>query len=573
MVNLLATQKPREALQFFAQSLEQPHAEMTEVALFAQAHLFLEYRQGGVAFEAVKVLHERGYAVPPLLASELLEVLSAELERDQDALIAVLGWFSDGLLKGRASNPKADVQLVQTVFSVLSRLGRNDWLSEVFRLYRGTLKDGEVGSTRLWTAAIAAKLQDGEVKEARTLFNTWRTLRRSRRDGVDEPASTSSTASKAPRPPPPGPYIALLNYYADNVPSLPASRDPAYLFLSKVREDGLASSPALLNALLRLELRRHRFSSFWGLWQQFEALSLARNPRSWELAIQAVTQAESVRLNRQRGRKHNSPLLASSPFPYTEVHTPSARHLFRTLLSDHLARTSHHPARRSPSPSFGPRTDLVTPTLLNSFLDLFVARSDWTACVVVLETFAVHRLEPDARTHGSVVVGVVKQWERGRLQGRLKDEEDAIARLGDGGYGGSEEGRIGRSRFRALGGPDSLAMIRTILEGRKVRAGLWAGPSATDDAGGEDDLAARIANPPPLREERLSEMRDTKYLASLLRRCAGVEYQWKAAMAETRREMLPESKVGDRADEEGVRKRITKRRRWEHLAYGASLRK
>ncbi|GAA5830415.1 hypothetical protein JCM11251_001338 [Rhodosporidiobolus azoricus] len=540
--HLLATKKPRQALQEHIRTLDVVQENTAEEALCAQAHLFLDYRQPSIAFEAIKALHERGYAVRPLLAAELLDALSTGLEGDQETIVQVLGWFSDGILKGKQDGKDADVQLMQTVFSVLSRIGRSDWTDELFRLYRETLREGEIGSTRLWTAVISANLQVFEVKWARELFETWRALQRRKRTNNGESFQPSSpSANSPPHPPPPGPYLALLNHFANHSPNLPSSRDPAYLFLQEIQKDGLAPSTALLNSLLRLELRRSRFSSFWGIWEQFTARSLPRNAISWSLAIQAVLSAESVRLKRQRGRKHNSPLLSSSPFAYTEVHTPSSRALFRALLVDHLARTDHRPSRLIPTPSTGTRTDLVSPSLLNSFLDLFVARSDWNACVVVLETFAVHRLEPDARTHGSVVVGVVKQWERGRLQGRLRKEENALARYNAlGGYGEIEENR---SRRNPLGGPDSLAMIRTILEGRKVRAGLWQTEPRADIEESGDDLAARLANPPALQEERRSEMRYTRYLVSLLKRCAGLEGEkWGAALAETRKEMLPEKR-------------------------------
>ncbi|GAA6008972.1 hypothetical protein JCM10207_004049 [Rhodosporidiobolus poonsookiae] len=510
------------------------------------AWLFLRYRQPVFACEAVRALHRQGYAVSPLLAAKLLAALSEGMEEDTESLVMVLEWLSGGILAGKRAQKAADERMLETVFEILLRLGREDWLAEVFRVYRSTLEDGEVGSSRLWGHAITASARNGDVGFAKQLFREWRTAYFTRTPPrvLDDKVPPDSTS------PPSAPYLALLTHYAEKAPNLPPQRDPAYVFLAEVKSDNLAPSTALLNTLLRVELHRNRFSSFWGVWRQFGTLSIGRSPVSWVLAIQAKLKDESTRMSHRRGRARDSPLLASAPFPYREVKTPAARALFRDLLTERLAHTNHRPSRRLPTTS----SDALTPDLLNSFLDLFVARHDLCAATVVLETFAVHRLEPNARTHGSVVVGVVKQWERGRLRGRLFEADEARAAGGQELYGTSELERLrGKARRteRIFGGGDSLAVIRKILERRKVRAGLWAAkPSASVTASGEgvaDETAEEQGDPilhaGALPVETRTELRDLGYLVSLLRRAQGMtRREWTKAMHAVRREMLPKGK-------------------------------
>ncbi|BGP13875.1 hypothetical protein JCM10213v2_001813 [Rhodosporidiobolus nylandii] len=571
LVDLLATNQPREALRLFVHALSNAHETETAGTVADHALLFLQYRHPLVAFEAVAAMHSKGFAVPPSLAARLLSEMSGELEAEPEALVTVLAWFSEGMMREKAVRSAADEQVLKTVLEALLRLGREDWLAEVFRIYRATLGEGQVGSSRLWALAISAKAREGDSTAARALFNTWRHAFRASQHAFANPAH-----------PPSAPYLTLLNYLISNSASLPPSQDPAYRFLAEIRQDGLAPSTSLLTALLRLELARSRFSSFWGLWQQFDALSVDRNASSWTLAVQAKLKADSLRKARQRGRKHNSPLLSALSFTYSEVHTPSSRDLFHTLLVDHLSRTNHRPSRRLPSHAM----DCLTPDLLNSFLDLFVIRRDWPAATVVLETFRVHRLEPNARTHGSVVVGVVKQWEKGKLSGKLEEE----GALGADPYGDSELQRRSRKRVEALGGPNSLALIRRILEGRKVRADLWAQQPVPTPVHHSEEVeleveqvdqgeepTVRLAQVPPSPEDRLTEMRNLEYLVSLLRRCTGMEKgDYDRAMEETRAELLPPVRKRSEAEDGSAgeaKEPITRRRRMEHYAYGARLRK
>ncbi|GAA5968279.1 hypothetical protein JCM11641_003792 [Rhodosporidiobolus odoratus] len=582
LVDLLATGQPREALRLFNHSLSHAHETATPETPAGHAWLFLHYRQPLVAFQAVKFVHEKGYAVPPSLAAKLLHDLSEQLDTDAETLVNVLAWFSEGMVreKAKARRSAEDDRLLETVMSALRKIGRGDWLAEVFRLYRDVLGEAEVGSSRLWSLAIASRAEDGAVGLARSLLQQWRAAYLKQHGSLTPLDPSDASTPELPS----GPYLALLHHFTETAPPLPGSRDPAYQLLGEMKRDGLPSSTALLNALLRLESKRNRFSSFWGLWQQFDVLGLDRSPLSWSLAAGAKLRADRVRHSRKRGRLHNSPLLSSAPFPYTELHTPTSRSLFRTLLSDHLTRTSHRPARHLAQTSF----DCLSPSLLNTFLNLFITRSDWSAAAVVLETFSVHRLEPDARTHGSVVVGVVKQWERGKLAGKLREEQQAMRNPY--GAGSLEEDRRKR-QVQALGGPESIGMIREILEGRKVRAGLWSleedGKNEVeqeqlergDEGQGlevvtleeEEEEEDPFLTAPP-EKERLSEMRNLRYLVSLLRRSAGLHpADWTRLMETARKEMLPEPKEREEGDEKD--KRIDRQRRWEHYAYGASLRR
>ncbi|KPV75918.1 uncharacterized protein RHOBADRAFT_52929, partial [Rhodotorula graminis WP1] len=561
MVDSLATNKPRRALQTFLDALaRRGNDRLSSRTVDGFAWLFCQYRQPKLARDAAAAMHAQGYVVTPKLASRLLRMSHHDLVLQPDVLAKVLAWISDGMLRDKRDGGKdVDEAMLETVLDVLKRMGRSDWLVDVLDAYRATLDSGQPGSPRLWALAISAKASEGDVRAAQHLFSTWRALyeaheRASAKRRDLAPSSPDDTAPPPRRRPPPAdPYLALLHHFAAGTTYI-ATRDPAYKLVAVATEHGLSPSADLVNALLRTELHRRRWASFWGLWAQFDALALERREASWALAVKAKLWAEAER--RQRGRSHSSPLHAVAPFPYAELPSPPSRTLFRSALSSRLAATHHRPSRIL-STTDGPSS--LSPAVLNLFLDLFVLRRDWAATAVVLETFGVHRIEPDARTHAAVVLGLVRLWERGRLS----DEALARTTAGRGGardaarevdvYDEREQAR--RRRGAVMGGPQGVELIRTILEGRKMRVGLWRGAeagaveaSSEQGQGAEEAVAVEgvgedgtttTPSPPAWMTQR--ETRDVGYLATLLQRCAGLDdAEWAAVRAEARAEMLPE---------------------------------
>ncbi|GAA5894221.1 hypothetical protein JCM8208_002381 [Rhodotorula glutinis] len=556
MVDSLATNKPRRALQTFLDALARRGQDrLSSRTVDGFAWLFCQYRQPQLARDAAAAMHAQGYVVTPKLASKLLRMSHHDLVLQPDVLANVLAWISDGMLRDKRAGKDVDEAMLETVLEVLKRMGRSDWLVDVLNAYRATLDAGRPGSPRLWALAISAKATEGDIRSAQQLFSTWRALyeaheRTSARRCDPAPSPTDDTSR---RPPPADPYLALLHHFAAGTTYI-ATRDPAYKLVAVATEHGLAPSADLVNALLRTELHRRRWASFWGLWAQFDALALERREASWALAVKAKLWSEAER--RQRGRSHSSPLHAVAPFPYAELPAPPSRTLFRSALSSRLAATHHRPSRILPTTA---TPSSLSPAVLDLFLDLFVLRRDWAAAAVVLETFGVHRIEPDARTHAAVVLGMVRLWERGRLS------DEALARTsGRGGdrrdervedvYDEREQAR--RRRGAVTGGPQGVELIRTILEGRKMRVGLWKGDGAAaleaaseegqvpeEVVGVEDegDGEGGTTTPSPPAWMTRRETRDLGYLATLLQRCAGLDgAEWAAVLGEARAEMLPE---------------------------------
>ncbi|GAA5859190.1 hypothetical protein JCM1840_003793 [Sporobolomyces johnsonii] len=619
MVDHLSHRQPRAALRLFLSSLSAPTPSATSRSAEGLAWLFFAYRQPGLAFEAIAAMHAKGYLISPRLASKLLRSYSNQLTLDPDALATVLSWISDNLVRGtRHEQKEINEGMLETVLEVLKRTGREDWSAQLFQAYRDTLEEGEVGNPRLWSLAIATSAKTGDVRTARALFDEWRVAYSSHREKME----TSSPDEPSP-PPPEGPYLALLNHFATRSPPLPVSRDPAYGFLQLVKADGLALSIALLNAFLRTELHRKRFVSFWGLWKLFSDPTsptppidgrplLQRNSSSWKLAVHAKLWSST--LPRRRGKLHNSPLHALSPLPYSEAHTPTSRSLFAQLLASRLSLTSHRPALRLPTTKpdpFASSHSSASADLLNSFLDLFIASSDFPAAAVVLETFAVHRVEPTASTHASVVLGVIKHGEKGRLPRKGKVEHEIFGLTGGDEIDSRERGtrtRMATGRAARIdGGVEAREMVARSLERRKMRVGLWTGggPGGAGGAGGSAEAEAEgeaekeketeketgekedvdeISNPGPRGPPEWMvkrELRETGYLVDLLRRCTGLdEEQWGEEMVATRKELLPPSRKGGRGasgksiEEGGAGKKkrpITRASRFRHEAYGKPL--
>ncbi|KWU44971.1 hypothetical protein RHOSPDRAFT_17113 [Rhodotorula sp. JG-1b] len=535
LVDYLATGRNADAIAFYVELLQQNRGEWTAETAEGFAWLFVQYRQADLARHAAAAIHDQGFAISTAFASKILRMYKDELVYEPEALAQVLEWLSEGFGREKREGVSVDEGTLETVLEVLKRMGRSDWLEQVFRAYRDTLNEGEIGSARAWSYLIGAKILDGNIRTAEKHFNTWRTGYR-----ASHMASTSREV-----PPPSSPYLVLLAHYASRTHSGPFSRDPAYRFIALCRTDGIEISTDYVDLLLRTELRRKQHSSFWGLWKAFDdpTLDLVRSGTTWLLAIRAKMRADTA--NRAIPSLAHSPLRRLLSFHLQPAHAPSSRRLLKDLLRQRLAQTGHRPARRHP------RSDpFVSADVLNLFLEHFVAVRDWRAATVVLETFRVHRVEPTFKTHGNVVLGVVKQWRRGKLQGRLDDlaqsaHDGAVDAFDDPQVRAAKEKGFSSIRSQQQG----LELIRTILEERKMRARLWSREadevevSACDARGSPaQEEGDELDHPSPVTPRWMvqRERRDLGYLVSLLRRCEGVdEEEWKGLMAEARKVILP----------------------------------
>lgn len=560
IIRLLESRKGRAALRLFLASLAKPIANAQPDSVHGHAWLFLTYGRPELALEAVEAMHQRGYKLGQPLCVKLLQTARHELVLRPDKLTMVIGWIRDGITGDAAAGMEIDADLVATALNVLKRMGRGDWAVGIFEAYCGTLPEKEVGATPLWSSIIGVMGIENNVDGARDYFHRWRQAwfkqhpfsqnsfippRKDSAVGTTRDATTArgafdpspTTASPTPATslpttsPPEEPYLALLGILTHAISSVPAKQDFAYRFLPILHRDGVELSVNIFNALLRLELYRKRYSSFWGLWRTMAEGSWSRNQRTWKLAINAKVWRDTTR--RQRGRKHTSPLQELAG--YTNGRAPSSRDLFRQYLTDHHAQTKGRPALTRPTA----QSPLMTTEMLNSFLSLFVAIGDWRAATVVLESYGVHRVEPNQATHGAVVVGVVKWWEKGKLRGELEEEYEI-------------EG-MERRRASVLDGSAGMEMISKILEERKMRVGLWATPPVPGLESEEGELLGQEpigTNPPPVWMVR-RELRELGYLVSLLRRCEGLdEVRWGEQMAEVRREILPKRKASGLEEEE-----------------------
>jgi len=587
MIDSLSHNRPRAALDLFLKALSDPTTTHTGRTLEGLTWIFFLYRQPLFALSAIDDMHSKGYQISSRLSSKLLRSCGNELLFDSDGLVKVLKWIQQGIEREKQEGKEIDENMIETVMDVLKKMGRNDWSEQVFGAYRGILEEGKIGSARLWAQAIAAQAAAGDVMKAQLLFRDWR-------NGYLEGKARAGQLEEQTSPPPEQPYLALLNHFAVNSPPLPASKDPAYLLLQLTKNDQLVPSTAFFNALLRTELYRKRFSSFWGIWNLFDntdviSRGVVRDAASWKLATRAKLVSEHTR--RQRGRIHHSPLLNLSPLAYTESHTPSSRSLFAQLLLTRSELTSNRPSLRLPTPQPDPlassnSTTSSSATLLNSFLSLFLSTQDYPSALVVLETFHVHRIEPNPSTHSTVVLSIIRLWEKGRLTtGTRRDREEEEDLFG-GTLGFEEKERKRRSRVeKNLKGPRAIEAIRNILEKRKIRVGLWRGKQTVEDEdeGGEGEVERREPSPPPdWMVQR--EMRDTGYLVDLLERCSGLEKEeWNRVLEETRRELLPLKKSagneiavdGVEGDREGEKqkskKSITRGARYRKERFGKEL--
>ncbi|KAM0753893.1 hypothetical protein T439DRAFT_322778 [Meredithblackwellia eburnea MCA 4105] len=538
MTDYLQTRKPRRALALFRQYLRNPAPESsTSNSVEGLTWLFFDHGQPETALDAIYLMHVEGYRVPMQLAAQVLRLAKDDLVLHPDKLDTVMQWLKEGITGGTGSVP-VDHEIVETVLDVLGEMGKLEWLRAVFGAWLASPRGGRLGPghERIWAKMITILGSLDDSEGASLMFNRWRTR------WLEYNPTT---------PFPEEPYLANLRQLSVHCRNGRTSNSAAYKFLKVIVKDGLKPTTGLFNELMHLELTKRAYPSFWGLWHQMRDLNDAhqrsttspeshhtwdgsaasgppRDGQSWFLAARALSMSAS---RRSRHRRLSTPLLDSS------YHSPSIppNHydFFKRLLSMDLIRRGRRPSlnlAKSSSP-------LVTVKVLNSVLRLFIKVQDWKASVVVLETFGVRRIEPNEFTHSIVVLGVVEAWERGRLQDRLREEEQAIVHNQSLDDGSGERWR--RTQRREQG----IAMVTEILKGRGTRMKLWTSTSRDDGESLEkekEEYLEEDLEPPEYLQSR--ELRDLGYLKEVLRRCEGLSPpDWGQQLSLTRSQLIPES--------------------------------
>lgn len=509
----LSQAEPRRALHLFKQSLLHLATDHQVETTTGLIWLFFNYKENDIAFEAVVHLANQGYRVPATVSIKLLRSSYAHLLRNNDDLVKVIRWLEEGIT---LEADTMEESLVETVLELLMRSGRTDNMLQIFEAYLKA--KSTMGGNNCWCTVISALGENGDLASARDYFDRWRGLWREEHAG--------DTGANIPD----RPYLSLLDQLTAIEPSY--SNAP-YQFLSLLQHDNVPLSTSVFNSLLRLELSRRQYGSFWGLWSKMDQGNWKKNESSWKLAIKARTW--ELASGRKRSRSVKSPLQDLAG--YSSCRTPRMRLLFREFLIRHLLDTNHRPSLRLPTSS----ATIMTASTLNSFLALFVSVADWEGATVVLQHFGVVRVEPNEKTHGNIVVSIIRAWEKRKLD-RDDPLEDAL--------GMERKWRLDR----VAGG---IEMLKRILASRKMRVVLWTedptslppvDPELSEEEKEEKEESDVVISateiftaprPPPGWMVK-QELRDTSYLIEFLQRCQGSDdKEWTEGLVQARLEILP----------------------------------
>ena len=529
MIRFLMRSEPRKALFLYRGALRNSAQKFGPNSLDGLLWLFFNYRQRGIALEAVVSTHKAGYMISTAIACKILRGAYEDLVSDPQKAAIAIEWLQEGILK----NGGMEQGSVETLLEVMKRMGRTDWVVEMFLSYRQGLAEGVVGESRIWGILISAVGEDGNLVGAREWFDKWRT------GWITQYGESTERVPERP-------YLALLDQLIANTDSISAV---PYLFLPLLQRDNVPLSTPIFNTLLRLELSRRQYLSLWGLWEKMDEGNWRKDTTSWKLALQAKRREDGS--TRKRARVVGSRLQAIAG--YSDGRSLQYRAIFSSFLLRHQLDTKHRPSLILPTSAI----PIMSTTILNEFLTSFVKNTDWTAAIIVLDTFRVMSIEPDEITHGSTITGIVRAWERGRIAGEREFER---------GLGVERSPRMLRK-----GGAGAMAILNKILGQRKMRIALFTTPSHPSPPIEEDGLSKeegrdkwdsiemilnRPVEPPAWMKER--ELRDLGYLRLLLRSCSGIsdEKEWERELTSTREELLPPRKR--EYDEADRKERATK---------------
>lgn len=499
MISHLSAGEGRRALHLFRLSLTNPVRNYDQNTLAGLIWLFFDYNESTLALEAIIMMKEKGFSIPIRISSKLLQTATDQLILNLDQFELSITWLRDGILLDKTM----DSNQVETILEILKRLGKTDSVLELFQVYQSSLPFGDIPGPRLWSIVISAVGETGDLVGARNWFNKWRNefMKQSNLDSIT----------------PERPYLTLLTQIIANSPS--NSLEP-YKFLPLLDQDKVPFSTTVFNSLLQLELSRRQFESFWKLWQKMEEEDYKKDSKSWKLAIKAKKWENGT--IQKRGRVMSS--RARVP------NSPNHRNLFSTFLKEHQKHTNHRPSLVQPNS----KPSIMTVGVLNSFLELFIASRDFSACVIGLETFSIAGLVPNQQTHGNLIIGIVKAWENSKLQ-KMEELENELGIS------------FGSKRQKGISELGSLEMLKKILGKRKMRVELWTEKDTfvneTEGIGEEvGRKKSSILSIPVIAPEWMKEreLRDTTYLISLLQKCEGKDnIEWRVALKLARQGLVP----------------------------------
>jgi hypothetical protein len=326
--------------------------------------------------------------------------------------------------------------------------GRPDLVEEMFERYRGMLAAREGANLPkepgplLWKALIDGRGMLGDVHGAKQWFDVWRTSSAHPYGHLEEerhghqgrnvrppakmiriPTAASPFGASSPRSgqlkfvpaahlrsahtivelssPDPAPYLALFRYIVDHPDA--AISSSTYEFINIMAADRLPLTTPVMNALIHHETVKsepNRLDSVMTLYMRM------RKSRGTEMEM-LPDETTFVRL------------FEAFREPKLDVGRP--RHEAKPLT--HLARTTEMALPfpelvRNPRKVFWDMTGAldgeggVTTALLNGALGAFIRSRDFAGASAALGFFSEKRIEPDAETHGTVIMGLLRARSR-----------------------------------------------------------------------------------------------------------------------------------------------------------------
>ncbi|SCV69011.1 BQ2448_2031 [Microbotryum intermedium] len=559
LAHLLRGRQPKFALRVYLTELNQSPSFITLDNYVSLLRLFIEYGQIACALEAIKASRRKGWAIPASLAKLVIVNSASELVSNPAYLKTVVEWVKQSQepikegIERSAEDRKLGAHFSLAAMDALKRLGQGDAALEIFANHIDSAPEGEIGRAEMWAEAIRCKAFDRDIEGAQELFFRWRSLWFESRGSDTLPVvDIAETPSQGPRKQlknnngrknlaisefsPAEPYLALLNFLAIATCRRPVDRDAAYSVISLLHQDSVRISTSVFNALLRVELQRARFTSFWGLIAKMVQGGWQRDHMTWRLCIQALIQPQvrressMLRTSSTRGLRtaHRpirvgvqpaSPLQCEAGYPSQDP--PTARALYRSFLDAHRAATGDKRLLVLP----GVLKPIMTAITLNTFLKLFLQRQDWIAVAHVLDAFKVYGLDPNERTHGQVVVGLVKLWERGKTLGMVEEEEA----MHSGQLTWNNRDRTLKAQRQSTRG---MELIAKILQTRREKHAAWSEEAVSWDDEASDEMT-NVASGKTSERIATGELRNVGYLIGLLKTCSGAsEGEWAKRMAE-----------------------------------------
>lgn len=541
----LARKQPGAALDEFRKSIK---ASQSPDYLEQCIHSFGRHRQYEHMKKALSDFLDHGYSPSSELWAHVLHVAGLAVSAPTD----IRPYFQQGL--------QAAINDEATLLSLIrytARYGLIEVGEELFERYSERLKQQSLDSNpqpppSFWAALIDGRARVADMDGAFSWFMRWRTSAvhpgfqsedaQSLVDGTrnytgrlaavappldpmrvifareeDGTTGMSTTSIATPDRPDPAPYLALLKHFAG-----PGSM-PSLRLLELMAADGVPLVTATMNGLIDSEYKRKEKGQLVSILSLYDMMRRNPEPGCQPDFFTFHTVFKTYREPRQISSVANpSPKptklasMAQLPPPSEDLlHNP--RVIFTDLCERHMS------GRYSSG-----RPDLINTSMLEEAIGAFIRTRDFTGCAAALQLFKILRIEPTARLHAIVTLGLLRARKRHEAFHRrdeefgVSDEEAArlerhIDHLND--LAGYEKPIIARA-FRlkkSLSDTDHQSIVAIQNNLTEVR-------SRRDDfeiRRWNDRLVPRTAN--ELRDTRRYELRFLSPLVDLLRRASGLD--------------------------------------------------